>query len=686
MDLPWVATPGSPSASPQVNDSTAPFRTLQAAIDAVFTHQGAFHTPNVPTQGIVYALPGIYGPSGSGDLFPILMRDRVNVQGLSTRGCVLRELSSTHALPTSPAIEAFWPAVGASGIQASVVLVDFGTASAQGNFISVPSTIPWSTEAESEELFDGFTLEGGDIQMMFWVQRTGGTTAKPTRARISNCVFDMRHDWQPEPGAWIDGPWLGIEMAKHFTPLSLSLNGYPEQQVLIVQNTFVMASRRFDAQGSEDPWVRCRDGAVGIIDVNDPACTLQIATCEAFPRGVGSPGIYNNLFRTAPTIPFTPFPAMAMLGIDSTDTRAMDALTGMAMNSNAFDPTLVGSTSGVFESTPVVPAVQGSGLGLTLVDCGAATQCPAPAGCNFTMQPAGCTAAPLPVPIVAIWGGGTGPGAGVDPCFVGEYLNDRGQVPPAVAGIFHNDWRLVPNSPLADAGVLPQAVVPGGTAKMFCGVIGGCWTEPGCALLHSMDWDGEVYGNPRIVGGRPDIGADETHGYVVAGSWGNDAISHNNPATNLSPTAAQGQISRRLLLDFNASNQLMVINGKTRLQTASPPNAWTQPPATLTPPTQGPTSLLPDYRTQWIAFGNTGQTPTPWYSGAQPTGQDIDNYRPSWMISVTSQPNSRFCNLLQGDDETVVVPTVNAYFATQLVMYTTLATPVGWTNLQFEYR
>ncbi len=61
----WPDPPGFP-ASAQVNDPTQPFKTLQAAIDAVFSHQNLFHQANVPTEGIVFALPGIYGPLDGG--------------------------------------------------------------------------------------------------------------------------------------------------------------------------------------------------------------------------------------------------------------------------------------------------------------------------------------------------------------------------------------------------------------------------------------------------------------------------------------------------------------------------------------------------------------------------------------------------------------------------------------------
>ena len=213
---------------------------------------------------------------------------------------------------------------------------------------------------------------------------------------------------------------------------------------------------------------------------------------------------------------------------------------------------------------------------------------------------------------------------------------------------------------------------------------GFAWTEPACQLLKSMDWDAEVYGNPRMVNGRPDLGADETHAYIAAGSYGNDSVSHNLPATNLAPNAASGQSMRRLLLFGAASQNLVVINGKAVVPvgptTAHP--AWTQPPGTLTPPTvRG--SLPQDLRTAWITFNNPAPVPTPWQNGTMPA---MVTYVPPW-INVLNQNPCQVCNLAQPDDESSVPPTVGTYFARQLVMILSVGGPqLGWSNLQFEYR
>ncbi len=613
------------------------------------------------------------------------MRDRVSVQGLGARGCVIRGKSNSHSAPPPPYVAnaVYWPVLNpGTAVFQFVVLVDFSGASPIGDHF-IPNLAPaWLQEPDTSELFDGFTLEGGDIQLMFWIQSSLGFTAAPTNARITNCVFDMRDGWLPKAGMTISGPSIGIELAARFTNPGAGLpKGYHEQKVLIAQNTFVMGSWAFDAGGGHIQWIRCRPEAVGIIDVTDSACSTG-PNAEAQARGVGSPGIFNNLFRTAPD-PNFPNRPMAMLGIDASDTKLKDSATSVFTESNAFDPALVGSHNGFFFSAPKVSVFQGFGSGLNLFDCGT----PTASACNTTLLPTGCAAATLPAPAVKIWNGGALATDGVDPCFVGEYMNVKNQVAiplGGIAGVFHTDWRLVPNSPLADKGVLPtppsgmngtvwKRQAPGGGELSF--------TEPGCPALRSMDWDMECYGNPRTVGGRPDIGADETHGYIAAASYGNDSVSHNVPGV-LSPLAAQGQSIRRLVLDQGANNLPIVFNGKAVIPSASPP-AWTQPPGTLTPPITR-IGLPMDLRTQWITFGNPPPTPTPWHGTTLPA---LKNYRPPWLF-INNQPLIFFCDIDQSDDETGAPPPLigGAYFASQLVMFTAAGVQRAWSNLQFEYR
>ncbi len=709
-DMPTVTTiPPQPqtSPSPQINNPLLPFRTLQAAIDQVFIAQELLWQPNQqPTSGIVYALPGIYGPTGSGDVFPIIMRDRVNVQGLGAQGCVLREVSPNNvpALPTSPpAINFFLPVrtlpINLPTINGVVVLVDFGRASQQGpSLLTAGSNPPWVLEPDSFEMLDAFTFEGGDIQIMFWIQLALGFTPKPTHARITNCIFDMRHGWFPKDGVLIDGPFLGIELAKRHTPITGpgGIRGYPEQFVMIAHNTFIMGSPNFELQG--DPWIRCREGAVGVIDVIDPACQLQVSDIQSGLRGVGTPGVFNNIFRTAPGF-LSAVQPMAMLGIDSSDTKMFDAVSGTIKETNAFDPQRNGSSTtppfdnGWFTSVPMVPTYIGSAIGLDLFNSGNPGPNTPPNVCAGTM-PAGSTVAAAPTPNVALFDGN----AGVDPCFVGEYLNDQNLVLPLPGGIRYHDWRLLPGSPMANKGVAPfPATTTSGPT--YCTAIPSlsCFSLPLCPLLRSTDWDCEEYGNPRTVDGIPDLGADETHGYVCAGSYGNDSKSHNVPPTGLAPNTAPGRATRYLILRSSAQQQSIVIHGKATLPPVptpvSGPPAWTQPPGTLTPALRGPSSLPADSRSQWITFsdpsppGAPDPTPTPWQSVANP---QTTQYVPTWMIA-SGQLAISFCTRTQPDNELVLAPPVapvgfGTYFASQLVMHTIANVQVYWSNLQAEYR
>jgi len=705
------ALSGNPPASPspQINNQAMPFRTLQAVIDQVFIAQELLFQPNTPpTVGVVYALPGIYGPNGSGDLFPITMRDRVNVQGLGAQACVLREVAQGSpppqvTSPTDPSV--FLPSTGISPapqpllptINAVVVLVDFGSASPEGPSLLGPSSPPWDQQADSFETFDGFTLEGGDIQMRFWVQPSAGFKPKPTHARVTNCVLDMRHQWSPADGVTIDGPFVGIQMAKRHTPLN-GIRGYPEQFVLIAHNTFLMGSRNFDAVPPADAWIRCRQGAVGVMDTIDPGCLLQLSVSdvESASRGVGTPGVYNNIFRTAPPVASNVQP-MALLGIDASDTLLFDAATGTVRETNAFDPQLnlgsgappFGVDNGWFRSEPMIPVFVGSTDGLDLFNSG--TPVAGTGFCAGTL-PAGSVPAPLPTPIVPIFDGVVG----VDPCFVGEFLNDQGLVPPGPGGVRCHDWRLLPGSPMVNQGVAPMPSTAT-TGPIFCPTTPSlsCFPDHLCSQLRSSDWDFEEYGNLRTVDGVPDLGADETHGYVCAGSYGNDSKSHNVPATGLSPSAPLGQATRFLILRSSASQQSIVLHGKAQLPPvptpANGPTAWTQPPGTLTPALRGPATLPTDSRAQWITFADPtappDPTPTPWHNGL--ANPQPSNYVPAWVSGI--QPQLSFVWLSQPDDESTTAPPVappgfGTYFATQLVMYTLAGVQVYWSNLQAEYR
>jgi hypothetical protein len=354
----WVDPVLGDDATGTVNDPDLPFKRLQAAIDETFNRLSVDHQSN-PTRnrrGIVYALPGIYGPAGvaanppdaSGDEFPIRMRDRVSVKGAGARRCVLRGIG----VPGSSAPTVFWPD-GPSGGAVSLatpveVLVTYYTA-----YPGVPPTPSWwdvtKPWKDALEAIDGFTFEGGDVHVL---APTGlNLTGYTQKGVVSNCVFDMRHDWSVDdelPN--VAGPWIGVLMPKYFIPGNQGLGqGYIDARMLLANNTFVMA--RYCGGGN---WETCRAGAVGVIDVTNPTCNFVQRDCDDTLRGVGNPGLLNNLFRTPPGNVGLAQPAYAMLGIDSTDTRVYrDASDTQGVQTNAFAAPFVGSSNGRFWSTPM---------------------------------------------------------------------------------------------------------------------------------------------------------------------------------------------------------------------------------------------------------------------------------------------------------------------------------------------
>lgn len=217
-------------------------------------------------------------------------------------------------------------------------------------------------------------------------------------------------------------------------------------------------------QPNEDMVFTARPDNVAIVDVNDPACW---ATPDPDPslRGIGNPNIQNNLIRYICEQPRT-----AMLGIDNTDTSAQIATRPGP--SNAFDPAMVG------------------GVDLT---------------------GSWCSRIPGAAPIPRI---NPNPASGgLDPVFVGEFLSNG----LGYAFNFARDWRILSDSPMVDQGT---AAVNG----VLSAVNGTAYVDRGWPE-RSTDFDGEVYGNFRVMGENPDIGMDETHDLIHAGGFANDTRS-----------------------------------------------------------------------------------------------------------------------------------------------------------------
>ena len=87
----WVWPAWGDDATGAINDPNQAFKSIQSAIDALSAHILAALDPTL--EGVVWCMPGVYGPtasqthgpSASGDTFPIWMKHRVHVRGVSAR-------------------------------------------------------------------------------------------------------------------------------------------------------------------------------------------------------------------------------------------------------------------------------------------------------------------------------------------------------------------------------------------------------------------------------------------------------------------------------------------------------------------------------------------------------------------------------------------------------------------------
>ena len=229
----WVDPAHGDDSSAEVNDPDQPFKTLQAAILAV--ENALVFAWNSPVliygrdemQGTVIALPGIYGPVGgpngpdaSGDDLPILLLDRVHVQGVAADRCIIRETRDE----TNAIWQVYWPQAGGPCTSSSkfirplVLLTPASVAEMHpqsvANTVFGNPRLPWYDDSlptagqDTTEVFDRFTLQGGSVQM---VAATDFIFPYVPRVIISNCVFDMRDGWKPAPlSAAVTGPTFGI--------------------------------------------------------------------------------------------------------------------------------------------------------------------------------------------------------------------------------------------------------------------------------------------------------------------------------------------------------------------------------------------------------------------------------------------------------------------------------------------
>ncbi len=616
-----------------INDPSLKFKTLQAAIDAMQRYLAAHYVvPFNPAQeGIVYALPGLYGPfsvhGASGDVLPIVMRERVHVQGAGARQCVIRG-ASTMAAPAPPnTSNIVWPVTpfplpSGAHIVSKEVLVTYQFSSPDDlvpQFVGAPIPGPWRRPQgpyfDSDnvaEVLDSFSFFGGDVQVL--IRYSGATATQPTHfaaSRISNCIFDLRHNWKPEApfdpdGSEVSGPSVAIHMSRRSTCTgggSGQFAGYLDGRTLIAHNTFIFA--RWKGPTSNDWDTLSRDEAVGILDVTNPNCSDGACSDgDHWFKGVGNACIVSNIFRTRPQpaggSAARPF---AMIGIDQDDTLVNDGLA--FVQTNMFDPSRVGATNAGtsgqgFYSIPVRAALVESVAQNNFQDLWNCQPFNAPGGCPQTGATV-CNVAPNPVPAegLALWDGANG----VDPAFVGEYAATT-LVPLTGALVGYRDWRVLPGSPVENRGVAPEQ-------RYFVTAVGAFvhrTNEP--PELDLFKWDGERWGNPRVVGEAPDVGFDERHLMIEVGNWANESNSHNVSGF-MHPSIGNGNSRRYFVLPRDAGNvQLWGSNRWLRLHDTlvDPPfpsagDGWVTPPGALLNPPSLP-SLPKGYRTKYVSYAN----------------------------------------------------------------------------------
>jgi hypothetical protein len=452
----------------------------------------------------VHADPGVYSAATNGEFLPVRMRNYVHVQGTGARQCVLRGNG------TQTNVNVFYPTAncicGARNLRE--VLLDLNS----------------TFTATYEEMFDGFTFEGGDVQ----VYADGEVNIT---VRISNCVFDML-DYSD---AGVAGPTFGVLMVHVYDP-----SGYRPDPLNILNNTFIQG---WTPSYDYTQMVVARPDAVAICDVNDPLCGYPFPDPNPTLRGLGKPSIQNNLIRFA-----APVPRTALLGVNDSDTRVI--VGNPTGPTNAFDP--------------------GTALSLDLSG-------------SYCSQILGAT--PVPKVNPNPFSGGTDPG------FVGEMLSSLFGQPLGVS----RDWRILPDSVLVNAGSNPvHGVLQARNLTAY--------REPTLMPISSFDFDGEVYGNPRIVR-VVDIGFDETSILVDCAGWANDSVNHFAGCA-LACSANNGQAVRAFVFPSGGIYSLF----ETRVPIPVPPPfscpsgfywAYTTMPGTIVPPITV-AGFLPPWNLQWM--------------------------------------------------------------------------------------
>ena len=665
----------------QINNPHAPTLTINFAIAIASDYLRSSYDAqtNADQQAVIHLLPGIYGPvaaGGNGETFPINMADRVHVRGVSARRCVVRGNGSQLT-------KIYWPSQGSCGsgsppgFRDREVLVNF---SASGRFSRnvLGELPPWACNPNFEEtieLLDSVTLQGGEVQVYFGWQLT--ELPVPLSARISNCLFDMRNGFAVEAGPALLGPKIGVLMAKTWTDEDAwggiaTGSGYMDQKVHIVNNTFVMAEFVKDPLPSQTGWFyKAVPGAVGVMDATYGICgSTSVGDPVKTIRGVGHPGIQNNVFRTFTTGAPANLNAMAMVGITADDAVLQVGpkdTNAYCVDRSGYLSAVPGAPDESMISYPVASTQTG------LVDLGAGN-CSMP---GVILEPLwnGNPLSPVPAPgspAVKTWDGNTTLGPQSDPAFVGEYLRTVTPVKNT-----YRDWRLLPGSPLKDQGRWDGV-------NAFAN--GEGYPELSCDMLKVALWDSESYGSPRIIDTNPDIGFDELHLAVVCGSYSNHCFSHNL-AAYLNPFVQSEQNTRFALVPKFAAQQALagrtlrfLSNERVPPQPQDNGPAWTIPPGSLTAPAIQPASPA-GYNLLYTTTGN----PLSWAQGfSSILGLSLEVPFPNWQGAPNMTPFAFYQVQLPQDNE-------GAGFASWVNLQPLVTQPGGgaavlWGNMQPEFR
>ncbi len=206
--------------------------------------------------------------------------------------------------------------------------------------------------------------------------------------------------------------------------------------------------------------------------------------------------------------------------------------------------------------------------------------------------------------------------------------------------------------------------------------------------LHFFYWDGEHWGNPRVLDGVPDIGFDEASLVIQAGNWSNDSNSHNQPGF-MHTGLGLGNVTRYFILPENAAGvQVSAASRTLRLhaEEVDPPapsagDGWIQPPGSQAPPTNLAT-LPAGYRTKYIAYAST-----PWAEfNLDP---NVTPLQPPWFLlgGVTGQSAFRPLRVSASDNECAGASCEHSYFNLQaLVLETGTMQALLRSNMIGEYR